>query len=474
MGCYPSRKVTDIEHSVHSNAVISLHLVRANAKSFLNEYHVAQALGTGSYGEVRTVVHKLTGQERAVKVFRKTPEELKSYEKVLNEIEILKKLHHPCIIQILEYFEDDKRLYIVMEKCSGGELFDAITKNKNLSENTAALICKQLFSAVAYMHGHSIMHRDLKPENILLEENDDFVNIKIIDFGTAVEFSALQRFDELVGSPFYVAPEVVNNNYSHECDMWSCGVLLFILLSGYPPFDGKNNAEILNRAKKGKFSFDKPIWQDVSTLAKDLISKLLTTSSKRLSANDALLHPWVAAMGSYPEPQRALIHTLKSNLTNFQSRTKLHNAISSFISSQVISNKDTRELREIFKSLDTNGDGKLSREELLCGLEASNSELIAEIMRQVDTDKNGYIDLEEFLVAAFNQQTLLSRENMKKAFDMFDLDGNGSVSYNELQTVLGLGNAASQKIWTEVNENRVKSSENEITFVEFCDLLRIL
>ncbi|OMJ70518.1 hypothetical protein SteCoe_31492 [Stentor coeruleus] len=471
MGCCPSKKATENVISVESIGQVGLgtfNLVHANEKKFLDQYKVEHSLGTGSYGEVRKVLHKVTGQERAVKLFIKSLDDSQSYMKVKSEIQILKTLHHPCIIKMFEYFEDEKRLYIVLEKCNGGELFDMISEKSNLTENTAAIICKQMFSAVAYMHQNNIIHRDIKPENIMLEEFEDDLNIKIIDFGTAIKISGQARLIELVGSPFYIAPEVVAGNYSYECDMWSCGVILYILLSGYPPFDAKSSAEILKKIRLGKYSFDKPIWESVSNDAKNLISKLLCPAEKRMNASQALCHPWIKSLGIYPKPQKTQLDDLKNNLKGFYNRNKLHNAISAFISSQIISSKETKELRNLFKSLDTNGDGRLSKEELLNGFD-DNHELITEIMLTVDADKNGYIDLDEFLVAAVNQTTLLSRENMKKAFDMFDLDGNGTISYDELQTVLGVGTNTGKSIWMEIMKK--KKNGQELSFQEFCEIL---
>jgi calcium-dependent protein kinase len=477
MGCSPSKSKSSIVIDSIKPLKSDLNLVHINQKKFLDEYHVEKTLGSGSYGEVRTVVHKLTGQQRAVKLFRKDIDFDNSYQKVKNEIEILKSLHHPCIIKIYEYFEDNKRVYIILEKCNGGELFDMITKNSNLNENTSAIICKQIFSAVGYMHDNYIVHRDIKPENILLEEVEDFVNIKIIDFGTSTKFMPDVALYELAGSPFYMAPEVIKKKYSKECDMWSCGVILYILLSGYPPFDGKDNSEIMKNVKAGNFSFEKSIWTHVSAQAKDLIQKLLCPSSKRLTASEALSHPWITSLGSYPKPDSNLIFSIKSNLRQFQSRNKLHDAIISFISTQIISSQETKELRLLFKSLDANGDGKLSKEELMNGFQSgleANQDFVAGIMERVDTDKNGFIDLEEFLVAALNQKTLFSRENIKKAFDMFDLNGNGKISSTELQTVLGTGNTNSNDIWFDIVERMKKNSNYEIDFDEFCNLLFLI
>ena len=456
--------------SVEKLGLNNYNIVHANNKRFIDEYKVDHSLGSGSYGEVRKVVHKLTEQERAVKLFIKAENDEKTYHKVKKEIEVLRCLHHPSIIKIYEFFEDDKRIYIILEKCDGGELFDMITQNKFLGENVAAIVSKQIFSAAAYMHSQGIVHRDLKPENILLEETQDYLNLKIIDFGTACRCSTGTTLTEIVGSPFYLSPEVVNNSYGPECDVWSCGVILYILLSGYPPFDGKNNLEIFNKIKKMQFDFNKPVWAGVSELAKDLIRKLLQPAKSRISALEALNHPWIRSQGSSLTPRLDLIASLKQNLQEFNSRNKLHGAITAFISSQVISNRDTKHIREAFKALDINSDGKISKDELAQGL-AENPELVLQIMHKVDTDQNGFIDLDEFIQAAISESVLLSKENLKKAFDMFDLDSSGKISFVELQTVLGVGLGAGKKIWEDIMKQKRHQNDDEMSFEEFCAII---
>ena len=238
--------------------------VTSNEKKFTDVYKVGICLGSGAYGEVKRVVHKITGQERAVKVFLKDFNHFSSYKTVKNEIEILRRLNHPIIIKMYEFFEDEKRVYMVLEKCDGGELFEQISKNKRLNENIAALICKQLFSALSYLHDNNIAHRDMKPENILLEDREDFINIKIIDFGTAVTIQKNNKskgrnnnwmLTDVVGSAYYIAPEVIIGNYDEKCDLWSSGVILYILLSGVPPFAGNTNEQIMHKIRIGKFSF---------------------------------------------------------------------------------------------------------------------------------------------------------------------------------------------------------------------------
>lgn len=442
-----------------------------NPKKFTDVYKIGEPLGSGAYGEVRMVTHRLTNQDRAVKIYRKSLNCSSSYAKIKLEIEILKQLSHPIIVKIFEYFEDEKKVYIVLEKCDGGELFDEIFRRKFLSENIAALIAKQLFSVVAYLHDKQIAHRDIKPENILLEGEADFVNIKIIDFGAAVSYLPKSKMSELIGSTFYISPEVVNCNYTEKCDEWSCGVIIFILLCGAPPFPGRNDDDIVSKIKKGVFTFDKPIWQQISSEAKDLINQLLCPEKYRLTAKQALQHPWIQKLGTYPSPRTTLFISALENLKSFQSANKLKEAISMFITLQVINIHDVKELKELFKAIDKNGDGRLSREEIkegilkLQGIDASDEHL-KNIINEVDTDGDGFINYEEFIKATLSENVIYSKENLKKAFDMFDLDGSGKICLNEMASVFK-ENVVDKNTMMEFMKEADRNSDGEIDFDEF-------
>lgn len=180
---------------------------------------------------------------------------------LFNEINNLKDLDHPNIIKMYEFFEDPKRYYIVTEICKGGELFDEIQNRKKLTEKEASVLIKQILSCINYCHQNYIMHRDLKPENILLESNKQFDQIKIIDFGTSMSFKDQFKLDEKLGSPYYIAPEMLESDtYDSKIDLWSCGVIAYICLSGVPPFNGESDPEIIKKVKAGKYSFSAPVW----------------------------------------------------------------------------------------------------------------------------------------------------------------------------------------------------------------------
>lgn len=219
------------------------------------DYIVKQLLGEGSFGQVKLVVHKRNQIERAMKIIRKIGVSNEEKEQMLKEVSILKSLDHPNIIKIFDMYEDETNMYLIIEYCAGGELFDRVHK-ETFSEAEAAKYIKQLLSAISYLHARNIVHRDLKAENLLFENDSSDANLKLIDFGVSCEFlKAGAKMRETLGTPYYIAPEVLLQNYDEKCDVWSCGVILYIILCGYPPFNGDDDNEILDGVKKGEFSF---------------------------------------------------------------------------------------------------------------------------------------------------------------------------------------------------------------------------
>lgn len=202
---------------------------------------------------------------------------------------------------------------------NGGELFDEIAKRKHMSEMDAAFVIKQILSAIAYCHSKNVVHRDLKPENVLITsiQEDGKVNVKIVDFGAALFMSSEIKLKETMGTPYYIAPEVIKGNYTEKCDVWSIGVILYILLSGTAPFDGPTDEDIMNKVKEGKFKFRTKIWESISDSAKDLILKMLNYNPEaRISASEAYMHPWLQKQ-DFKTLKSELVNEISDNLTKF-------------------------------------------------------------------------------------------------------------------------------------------------------------
>ncbi len=216
------------------------------------------------------------------------------------EVAILERVDHPNIVRMRQVFDCPKTFYMVMELMTGGELFDRIVEKEKYSEEEARRVMEKLAEALVYCHSQGIVHRDLKPENLLYESEDDDANIKIADFGLAKLVSEADMMATACGTPGYVAPEILcGTPYDEKCDMWSLGVILYILLCGFPPFYDENNAELFSQIKSGNYDYPSPYWDDVSAGAKSLIDGLLVVDpSARLSAAEVLQHPWVVNKAS--------------------------------------------------------------------------------------------------------------------------------------------------------------------------------
>lgn len=271
------------------------------AKEFYAKYEPKEILGRGISSTVRRCIEKETGVEFAAKIIDLSADG-DNKTATMEEVRILRLVAgHPYIIQLHDVFESDTFIFLVFELCKNGELFDYLTSVVTLSEKKTRYIMRQLFEALEHVHSHGIVHRDLKPENILL---DDAMNVKLTDFGFARVLKPGELLQELCGTPGYLAPEVLRANmfedapgYSHPVDMWACGVIMYTLLVGCPPFWHRKQMVMLRNIMDGKYSFTSPEWSDITEEPKDLIRKLLVVDpAERLTVKAALAHPFFQIM----------------------------------------------------------------------------------------------------------------------------------------------------------------------------------
>ncbi|GAM29199.1 hypothetical protein SAMD00019534_123750 [Acytostelium subglobosum LB1] len=258
-------------------------------------YELKQELGRGAFSIVYLAVHRQTQQNYAVKVINKS-DLGKDYEKNLKmEVDILTRVNHPNIISLKELFDTPNKLYLVMELVTGGELFDKIVEKGSYTEADAIQLVRKIVSAVEYLHNINIVHRDLKPENLLLKTSGNDLEVAIADFGLSKIIGQQTMMQTACGTPSYVAPEVLNaTGYDKEVDMWSIGVITYILLCGFPPFYGDTIPEIFEYIMEGNFDYPAEYWGHITPAAKDFINHLLVVDvNSRLTAKDALTHPWL-------------------------------------------------------------------------------------------------------------------------------------------------------------------------------------
>jgi len=265
------------------------------------KYDLGKVIGRGAFSVVKEGIRKASGKRYAVKCISKKLIEKKELLLLEREIDIMKKLQHPHIIQLMEVIDTTDTLYLVLEFVSGGELFDAIVNKGSYSEVDAARICKQILEAIQYIHALGIAHRDLKPENLLLAGSGDLAYpadgkefVKIADFGLSKDFGE-EQLQTSCGTPDYVAPEVLMGEpYDMSVDIWSIGVITYVLLCGFPPFYGENQKELFENIMSGNFDFPEPEWTEVSDAAKNFIKKILVVDAEeRYTAEQCLKDPWL-------------------------------------------------------------------------------------------------------------------------------------------------------------------------------------
>ena len=459
----------DIEH----NPLISQ--FKSNPFEF---YESLKFLGEGSFAKVYLVKNKSTGAIRAMKEIRREQDEDTEIN-IINEINILMKLDHPNIVKIFEFYVSERAYYLITEYCPGGSLFDFIDKNHGpFTEIQASYIMHQLFSVVNYCHKMKIIHRDLKPENILINKNDNgFVTIKVCDFGTSLKFKKGDVQDEVVGSIYYIAPEVLKKNYNAKCDIWSCGVIMYILLTGYPPFGGRDNKTIMQKILKGEYKTE-PLKKRCKACI-DLISKLLEKDiNTRIRADTALNHKWFQIYKSkeirvdIDDPK--IIQKYINNLKNYEKS----NNINEFALAYLIHNHP--ELEEIdlatklFAKIDKKGNGKITKEELYAELKTFfQSENLEDDVNKIFGNKK-YIDNEEFLRAAIDKKIFLTEDSLKFAFNYFDKNGNGEINADDICSIFSEGNLSKKEI--EKAKKMIKEANNSkvevIKYPEFCEIMR--
>ena len=461
-------------------------IISRSEGNIVDKYEKIKLLGEGSYGKVWLVKHKILQKLFALKIIKRK-HDIYFNNKVQKEIQILKKLDHPFILKIIEFNSTSSEYHIITDYCQNGELYTEINHKGKFTEREASFIIYQILLAINYCHKMGIVHRDIKPENIMIErkELNGLLRVKLIDFGVAKIFSLNVNHKTIAGSSIYMAPEVLRANYNESCDLWSIGVILYILLIGQPPFFGKNENEISQAIKTGKYDINNKQYLSLSQNAKDLIAKLLKYNpQERITALEALNHPWFNTpdIANINYLDNGKIIELLSNLDKYKSYNIIKCVILAYL---VHINSDIKEYIEagkLFNSLDMDHDGKLDKNELINGfmkyLNLSQSDALNKvnaIFINIDSDKSGFISTEEFIRGCISPDIFYSPNYLKIAFDYFDKNSDGNVSINEMEEIFGqnsnLGSQAKMKLQNLFNQIDI-NKDGFISFDEFSSVIK--
>ncbi|XP_033178660.1 calcium/calmodulin-dependent protein kinase type II alpha chain isoform X36 [Bombus vosnesenskii] len=295
---------------------------------FSDNYDLKEELGKGAFSVVRRCVQKSTGHEFAAKIINTKKLTARDFQKLEREARICRKLQHPNIVRLHDSIQEENHHYLVFDLVTGGELFEDIVAREFYSEADASHCIQQILESVHHCHHNGVVHRDLKPENLLLASKAKGAAVKLADFGLAIEVQGeAQAWFGFAGTPGYLSPEVLKKEpYGKPVDIWACGVILYILLVGYPPFWDEDQHRLYAQIKAGSYDYPSPEWDTVTPEAKNLINQMLTVNpSKRITASEALKHPWICQR----ERVASVVHRQETVdcLKKFNARRKLKGAI---------------------------------------------------------------------------------------------------------------------------------------------------
>ncbi|KAI5063027.1 hypothetical protein GOP47_0021574 [Adiantum capillus-veneris] len=440
-------------------------------------YTIGKELGRGALAVTHICTHKISGKQYACKSIPKRklvhPDDIKDVQREVRIMNHLASISN--IVEFEEAYEDKVAVHLIMELCTGGELFDRIVAQGKYTEQAAASICRAIVQVILACHSMSVMHRDLKPENFLYANKTENSSLKVTDFGVAVFFNQGETFEDLVGSPYYMAPEVLNQHYGPEADIWSAGVILYILLSGAPPFspDSDLPEDIFSAIKKGNIDLTSSPWPSISAGAKDLLKKMLVYDPKlRLKPRDILSHSWIRVDGE--ASNKPLDNVVLTRMKQFRAMNKLKRVALKVIANS-LSEEEIMGLKAIFKEMDTDGNGKITLDELRQGLAKQGSDLaeteIRQLMETADVDKTGNIDYMEFITATVNMNKKGKEDHLFAAFQYFDRDNSGFITKEELQTALEQHNMMDGNAIKEILEEADTNKDGLIDYEEFAEMM---
>ena len=516
------KKIEDVKNII----IDTNNLFMQRHQSPWNVYEELEELGSGFYGVVKKV--RLIKNPEIIRAMKIIPEEnivQGEGASLIDEIEILKNLQHPNIMKVYESFVDNHNYYIISEFCDQGHLLSKLEKIGKMDQIVVKFLMDQIFNAVSYLHSKNILHGDLKLENVLLYTaskrggrrftsiNQDFnhdesltedinknfgkknysnkskkyitdmmnYEVKLIDFGCSKYFvknKKKKKLSGIIGTSIYCSPEVVNNLYDENCDEWSCGVLMYILLCGEAPFYGETEEEIFDKVKKCDYSFSNPAFKKVSKNCKDLIRKLLEPKKQyRIKAREALRHPFFTENF---DPNSAMtentdLNYLKQFINPIGYISKFHEAVIAFLCVNFISKDEENNLRKLFRYMDKEGKNSISKKELKQSLEEIDIKITDEeldkIFETVDENGTGFIEYQEFIRNACDIQALLSESNLKNVFHVICGDKE-LMSGEDIKKFIFKETKINEQALKEFFDSFGMKYENSIKFEEFSDMIK--
>ena len=442
-------------------------------KDFRKKYEYQSLVGSGAFGKVRLYVDRDSKLFKyAIKTIKKNIFKRHSIESIKREVDILRSLDHPNIVKYFETYEDECYLHIVMEYIAGDNLFRVLTDQKGFkfTERAISKIMTCLLKAVLFLHHNGIIHRDIKPENIVFVEPDNFNALKLIDFGLSIQQNA-KKDNRRVGTPYYMAPEMVRGNFNYASDVWSIGVILFIMVTGKQPFRGKSKEEVFEKIKRGSYDKNTLNRAKCSKEVKDLIKKMLVTEhSKRITVESALDHIWFKQFENNKNINLVVDQEIIESLKQFQYQNIFQKEIRFYLA-KLCSDKEIIKLKQAFLAIDKDNSGEIEYEEIPkifseLNIEASDIEL-KNIFSSMDFHCDGKVNYSEFLAATISTINFNKEEKLWSAFKYFDTTDSGYITLDSVMDALKNSGVIIDEEGLTKTFNQLQKKGKKINFNEF-------
>ena len=456
-------------------------------KDIRKEYKFKCSLGGGHFGTVRKA-YKISEKE-AMKYYAIKSIPMKNLssniDDFIKEVDIISTLDHPNIIKFYETYHDECFFHIVMELCKGKEILRQMNKDGHMDEKKVVNIIFKVLLAIAHCHNRGITHRDLKPENILFDSNKEDAEIKLIDFGLSRKYDKEQKMHSILGTPYYVAPEVLKGEYDEKCDIWSIGAVAYLLLCGEPPFTGNSNNEIFKKIVNDNVRFNFYKWKNISNNAKDFVRICLNKNgNKRPSASEALKYPWFNNVLKETHNINNIKKEIMINIKNFNINYEFKKMVLKYLINN-LTDEEKKIYKEAFYAVDINHNGFILPQELKHTYDLMNINITIDqinyLFNILPQNKNLGMGYSEFIMAGVDQKKLFTKENLEDSFNYFDINKTGFIEYDNLNSALlrmGKKYVYSEDIISIINDvakiiNKDIKNEEKYTKISKEDFMKI-
>lgn len=458
--------------------VCQSNFIHDSSHELFNSYSIGSIIEEDLYGKVYLVTHKTSNHQGAMKIIKKRSiKNTKLRFKLINHISTLKGLENPNIGRIHEFFDDENSYYIITDYIPDGQIVDFITKTNTLSEKHIANYIKQILEIASFLHSKNIVHKDLNFDCLKIQSSESGAHIKLIDYGTSVIRNPLRSLKNTKATLSCLSPEALDNNYTEKHDIWSIGVIMYILLSGKMPFDNCNENETVNKIRKGRYNIKGPEWDCISPYAVDLIRKLLEPKPEtRIPAQKALNHNWFNIQNTENYQSKSLEISL-NNLQSLFSEYKLQKALMNYVANNFMIQEEKAELEQEFKLIDKIGHEKLSDDKIFSACnkilgESTQKDYIKNTVKGIEKDTDGLIDYNTFLTVFFNQEKTINEEQFESLTSSIPNKNSLKITSDHIKIILEAletEEAMINKIIKEICSN----SQESINLNDFQRILNI-